>query len=144
MKQELKQKLESFTGANPFEFYGDCYWMLAPDLDICAVNRWILAQEGRLSTITALIDGEEVCVIYHYALQKCALNFKVRTKNNCLPSITPDTQSANWAEREIMDLYAVQFEGHPEPVPLIRPQQLSAGYYREVGGAEGKILRGEK
>jgi NADH-quinone oxidoreductase subunit C len=37
-----------------------------------------------------------------------------RGENACLPSLTPVWRSAEFQEREIFDLYGVQFEGHPD------------------------------
>jgi len=37
-----------------------------------------------------------------------------RAKNVCLPSLTPIWRSAEFQEREIFDLYGVQFDGHPD------------------------------
>ena len=37
-----------------------------------------------------------------------------RGENVCLPSLTPVWRSAELQEREIFDLYGVQFEGHPD------------------------------
>ena len=49
--------------------------------------------------------------------------------------------AADWIEREITDLYKVEFTGHPHPERLIRPVQLEAGMFREPGGAAGKERR---
>jgi NADH-quinone oxidoreductase subunit C len=37
-----------------------------------------------------------------------------RAENACLPSLTPIWRSAEFQEREIFDLYGVQFEDHPD------------------------------
>jgi NADH-quinone oxidoreductase subunit C len=37
-----------------------------------------------------------------------------RSKNACLPSLTPVWRSAEFQEREIFDLYGVRFDGHPD------------------------------
>jgi NADH:ubiquinone oxidoreductase subunit C len=80
-------------------------------------------------------------LIYHFVLGSTALNIKVRTQKNTIPSITPITPSANWIEREIHDLYAVEFIGHPYLERFIRPPELSIGFFRETGGEAGKQRR---
>ena len=82
-----------------------------------------------------LVDGEEVEkeetversipgyleVVYHLysvSLRHGPLILRVRTKNRTdqvsLPSLTPLWRSAEFQEREIFDLYGVQFTGHPD------------------------------
>lgn len=133
---------KTLPGVTDFEARPDGWWMDAPTLDVTALARLMLEQEARLSTMTAcMLANDETEVIYHYVFGKQAFNFRVKTCKNQLPSITPVTAAADWIEREISDLYAVLFVGHPNPARLIRPAQLAAGYFREPGGAAGKALR---
>jgi len=133
------------AGAVAFEQRADGLWMDAPDLDVVTAAQQMIQHGARLSTITGLaLEGGETQVIYHYALGTTPYNFCVRTHGNSLPSITPVTPAANWPEREIADLYAVHFTGHPNPDRLVRPSQLAPGYFREPGGAAGKAVRAQK
>jgi NADH:ubiquinone oxidoreductase subunit C len=114
---------------------------------------------GRLSTITAVvlpaavqpavvlpaavqpavvIPGDEIEVIYHYYLEHEAINLKVTTRHNALPSISAVLPAADWIEREIQDLYRITFTGHPHPDRLILPAQIEPGLLREPGGAAEK------
>ena len=142
MSEELKNLLATLPGAAPFEQRGDGLWMDAPDLDVIAAAHLMLDHGARLSTITALaLESSETQVIYHYALGGSPYNLCARTRSGSMASITPITPAANWPEREISDLYAVNFAGHPNPIRLVRPPQLQPGYFREPGGAAGKALR---
>jgi NADH-quinone oxidoreductase subunit C len=38
-----------------------------------------------------------------------------------VPTLTPVYTGANWPEREIMDLFGVIFEGHPDPRKILVP-----------------------
>lgn len=46
-----------------------------------------------------------------------------------IPSITPVMPAANWAEREARDMLGIEFDGHPEPVRLILPDDWPEGVY---------------
>jgi len=135
MNEELITMLAAVPGATPFKLHNGELWMDAPRLNMTDAAGLLLEQGARLSTMTAIaLDNSETEVIYHYAKGSWACHLRVRTIRNSLPSITPVTPAANWIEREIMDLYAVTFTGHPNPAPLLRPAQLNPGYYREPGG----------
>jgi NADH-quinone oxidoreductase subunit C len=43
---------------------------------------------------------------------------------------------ASWAERELHDFFAVAFPGHPNLAPLLRPSQLTDGFFRDAATAE--------
>lgn len=135
MSEFLETKLQALPGAGPFEKRADGVWMTAPALDVIAAARILAQQEARLSTMTAIaLEENETEVIYHYACGGWGCHLRVKTAGNALPSITPITAAADWIEREIADLYAVKFVGHPNPVRLVRPTQLEPGYFREPGG----------
>ena len=106
--------------------------MAAPNLDVLVLARCMKEWEARLSTITAaVLPDDETEVIYHYYLDRQAYNFKVPTQKNTLPSISSVLPAADWIEREIQDLYRVEFKNHPHPGRLIRPVQLEPGLFRE-------------
>ncbi len=89
--------------------------------------------EFRLSTATCLERGDgEFDVIYHFVHKSLSINIRTSTKNQHMPSLAVFLPSASWIEREIYDLYAVAFDGHPDPRPLVRPPQLPAGFFRKA------------
>ena len=45
--------------------------------------------------------------------------WRVRPKHHTLPSLANKLPLLGWYEREMMDLYGLRFEGHPEPHPLV-------------------------
>lgn len=139
---DYKSQLQSLPGATSFVQQRDGWWMAAPDLDVVAVARCMKAWEARLSTITAaVLPGDETEIIYHYFLDHQAFNFKVSTQKNILPSITPILPAADWIEREIQDLFRVEFTNHPHPNRLIRSSQMEPGLFREPGGGAKKSRR---
>lgn len=131
--------LTRLTGATAVEARRDGLWMAAPLLDVRQMAGDMYRLGARLSTISAVAQSTgETEIIYHYLLNRQAINIKVQTKNNALPSITPMVPSANWIEREIHDLYNVNFIDHPNLARLIRPRQLKNGLFREPGGAASR------
>ncbi len=139
MATELKSQIRSLPGATELIQHRDGWWMSAPALDVVAAARCMLDWEARLSTITAApLPGDETEVIYHYCLDRQCFNFKVTTQKNALPSISAVLPAADWIEREIWDLYRVEFSGRPTTERLILPARMEPGIFREPGGAEGK------
>jgi NADH-quinone oxidoreductase subunit C len=60
---------------------------------------------------------EAVYHLYSMALKQGPLVIRLRTANRSeahLPSLTPIWRSAEFQEREIFDLYGIQFDGHPD------------------------------
>lgn len=73
-----------------------------------------------LSSVTGLdlIDDGKMEVVYHtYSIDKgggaLVLKVHVDRENPTLPSLTPMWPGADFQEREIWDLYGINFEGHP-------------------------------
>jgi NADH-quinone oxidoreductase subunit C len=131
--------LENISGVTKFEQRLDGWWMSAPALDVLSVASSMLARGARLITMTGMAreDGE-TDLIYHYFLDGQAYHFRTQTHQQSEPSVAVLLPAANWIEREIQDLFAVHFEGHPSPERLVRPPQLEAGFFRRPGGAATK------
>ncbi len=73
-----------------------------------------------LSDITATDwpdDDQRHEVIYHlYSYELCEyIRLKVRVaEGEAVPSLTELWDAANWLEREVYDMFGVQFSGHPD------------------------------
>lgn len=131
--------IQALPGATRITQQRDGYWMVAPDLDVVALAKAMSQWGARLSTMTgSMLPDEETAVMYHFFLDNKGINFKVFTHKNKIASISPVLPAAEWIEREITDLFKVEFEGHPHPERLIRPLQLEPGLMREPGGAASK------
>ncbi len=135
MAAEFNELIGQIPGATPFEQRPDGLWMMAPGLDVVAMAEAMHSVAARLSTITGLTAGDgETTIVYHYCLAAHMLNIRTTTRGGAIPSITPVTKAADWAEREIGDLYGVSFVGHPNPGRLLRPPVLSPGFFRTPRG----------
>ncbi len=142
MTEDTGARLSQLLGNIPFQNRPDGIWLETEGLEVSLVARKMLETGARLSTITAISrENGETDLIYHYALDREAVNIRTTTRSNQIASIAPETPAAGWIEREIHDLYAVEFIGHPDLTRLIRPPEIPEGLYREPGGAAGKAQR---
>ena len=112
-----------------FERRRDGYW-LKEEADVKTLAQAFKKAGGRLCTISALplADGE-VELLYHFDLKGALYTVRARTRGKTAPSISGITKAAMWIEREIHDLFAVKFSGHPCLESLILPQHLERGLY---------------
>ena len=136
MNTDWQARVRALAPLATLEQHRGEWWLSSAELDVQAMARLMLALGAPLGTMTGvMLEGGETAVLYHYTLGATAINFKTRTHDNRLPSITPITRAANWIEREIHDLYRVEFVGHPGLAPLIRPEKVPPGFFREAGGS---------
>ena len=84
--------------------------------------------DGRLIAISANDVGFiGFDLIYHFDFshQEKHLHLSVKARlprdNPAITSVTDVAWSANWAERELMDLMGIEFVGHPDPRKLFLP-----------------------
>ena len=139
---DYRQILQKISGAAPMIQQRDGWWMIAPNLNVIDLASQMKKWDARFSTMTwEAVANDETIIIYHYILDRVAYNFKVTTLKNSLPSISNILPAADWIEREIQDLFKVQFINHPNPDRLIRPIQMEPGFFRQPGGAASKAER---
>ncbi|HYH21865.1 MAG TPA: NADH-quinone oxidoreductase subunit C [Azospirillum sp.] len=132
MTVDLITALKTIRGVEAVREHDGALWAEGALLDVESMGAAMAALGIRLGTITATPragDGETT-VIYHYIDERKVINFKTQTRNGVLTSLAPMVRAAAWAEREIKDLFAVDFPGHPNLVPLLRPEGFEAGMFR--------------
>jgi len=85
-----------------------------------------------LSTVTGVDLGGEIEVIYHLAYKGSivlSIRLSVSKKNPSVPTVTDLVPGAVLYEREVHDLFGVNFEGHPDLSPLMLPEEWPQGVY---------------
>ena len=129
---DLAARLAAIPGVARAQEHSDGLWISAPELDAEAMAREMKALGFRLITVTGRArDDGETTLIYHYAQRQQYVSFTTSTHGGKMPSITPTLRMASWIEREIHDFFAVEFIGHPNLVPLLRPPGVKGGFFRE-------------
>ncbi len=58
-----------------------------------------------------------------------------------VPSVTPLWGGANWLEREVYDMFGIEFQGHPDLRRILMPQEFTAFPLRKDYPLQG---RGER
>ncbi len=72
-----------------------------------------------LADLTATDEEVEPRFEIVYNLRSITRHWRIRVKCRCaesesVPTAIPVWPAANWAEREVWDMYGVKFEGHPD------------------------------
>src|SRR5512147_871267 len=114
MIPDLTTHLRSLTESGKLIQTPDGMWLDTPGLDVTRMAALANDLGMRLSTMTGIaLETGETQLIYHFVSGSTVLNFKVQTQQNSIQSIALLIPTANWIEREIHDLYGVEFVGHP-------------------------------
>ena len=73
-------------------------------------------------------DDAELEAVYHFFggwhAEGLRLRVRVPEAHPTIPSISKDWPTANWHEREAMDLFLFVFEDHPYPEPLLLEKEM--------------------
>lgn len=83
----------------------------------------------RLLTVVDYVDPDgEFEVVYHlYSMKhrhKMMVKIRLPERRPSISSVTGIWRGADWYEREMHDLFGVEFEGHPNLVPLVLPEDF--------------------
>ncbi len=91
----------------------------------------IKAFKGRCVVATAYKEQNSHVVIYHFDIDGVIINLQLKTNDSTIYSITPILKSADWAEREIREMYSVEPVGHPSNDRLFLDYGLAKGVLNE-------------
>lgn len=103
--------------------------------DIVEFTKYIFKELGlRFNIASAVDDFDGIEILYHFSLDKENLVVTVRSmiKDKADPhidTITSVTRSAWWIEREIHELFGVEFNGNPDLRRLLLPDDWPTGVY---------------
>ncbi|NIT13501.1 MAG: NADH-quinone oxidoreductase subunit C [Candidatus Dadabacteria bacterium] len=122
------QKTESFRGETTFYIASESLLNVCRALkeefdftylvDITAVDYLNTPRDARF---------EMVYVLHRFGTNyedNYRIRLKVRLDENDLTidSVTPVWSGANWLEREVFDMFGVEFSGHPDPRRILMPE----------------------
>ncbi len=98
------------------------------------VARTLIEFGARLSAISVVDLGHRgFDVVYHHSLDQAesplmiSAKAQVEREEPLIESITPLTPQADWAEREMAEMYGITFRGHPDLRHLILPPDWPKG-----------------
>lgn len=110
------------------------YLTIAPE-DVVDVVRFVFKDLGMRFNIASGVDEfQGIEMLYHFTMDKAGLVVTIRTmiRDKVHPSIatiTPVTRSAWWIEREIHEMFGVDFVGNNDLRPLLLPDDWPKGTY---------------
>ncbi len=109
----------------------DLYLSLHDKADIKAVASLFEKHTGRVITITPYVVDNGFEIAYHFDVRGVVLTVTLLTEDGTVDSITPNLKSADWAEREMQDLFNIKLIGHPNPDRLILDEKMAKGIFKE-------------
>ena len=134
----LKDLQEKFSATHE-EFRNELHCFLKPEQIVDALTLLRDAYHFELLSALTAVDyypqnNPRFHVIYQLtSLEKntaMQLRVPVNGDNPKVPTSTRVYDVANWRERELLDMFGIEFEGHPDPRRILMPE-----------GTEGHPLR---
>jgi NADH-quinone oxidoreductase subunit C len=103
--------------------------------DIVEVARFIFKDLCfRFNIASGVDDFDSFEVLYHFSLDNAGIVISVRAllkdkHDPHIDSITSVTNAAGWIEREIHELFGIEFDGNSDLRPLLLPDDWPKGVY---------------
>ena len=129
LAQEIKERFgDQITEASTY--LGQNFIIVKPDAAIPVVE--FLKLEGDFDYLVDLTAVDwpkrEARFDLVYILYSFARNERVRVKTNIADGFKPQTAvgvhlTANWLEREVFDMFGIDFEGHPDMRRILLPEE---------------------
>lgn len=128
--EKVVQVLQEQAGATCEESRGEVHLTVRAPQIVDALT--FLRDQHEFSLLSALTavdywpqESPRFHVIYQLTslTQNLSIQLRVPVDDNRtqVPTATGVFANANWREREVMDMFGVQFEGHPDPRRILMP-----------------------
>lgn len=129
IKEEFGKKVK-----NIFEKSYNRIFITIDPKDVTAFVKYIFVDlEARFNTASCVDQPDTMEILYHFMIDRAGIIISFRTtldkKDLVVDSITPIMKGAEWIEREIHELFGVDFRNHPNLKPLLLPDHWPKGVY---------------
>ena len=129
IKDKFGARIKSLAEKTPKRVYIE---ILSKDIVECA--GYLFSELGsRFSTASCIDTPDRFEILYHFSFDQEALIVSIRVfidkKDPKIGSITPLIKGAEWIEREIHELFGVDFMGHPNLKRLLLPDSWPEGVH---------------
>jgi NADH-quinone oxidoreductase subunit C len=129
--EKIVKVLQEKANATYEEFRGEVH-VFIPAGQIVDVLTF-LCDEHQFSLLSAMTavdywpqENPRFHVIYQLTSLTQKLSIQLRVAVNAsqlrMPTATSVFEVANWREREILDMFGIEFEGHPDPRRILMPE----------------------
>jgi len=136
--------ITEFAGGHIFHVKGRDILMVLTELKADGFN--FLADLTAIDNLT-LGGFERFAVSYHLLSHKTAERLTVKAyipeEKPSLPSVESLWKTADWQEREVFDLYGIKFEGHPNLIRIMNPDDFEGYPLRKDYPRLGRKERGD-
>jgi NADH-quinone oxidoreductase subunit C len=129
---EIKDKVLSIEKASEKRIYLPCEAQ-----NSFAVSKFLFGDVGCRFVIATCIDADDRFeILYHFSYDQTgcviSVNAFIRDRENpSIESIAPFLPAAEWIEREMHDVFGVDFKNHPNLERLILADDWPEGVYPE-------------
>jgi NADH-quinone oxidoreductase subunit C len=133
MDKKLEPIVQAFQekfGATHEEFRGEVHLFVEPEQIVEALTLLRDAHKFELmSALTAVDYYPQNTPRFHVIYQMSSLannaTVQIRVPVNGdqpkVPTVTRLYETANWREREVADMFGIEFDGHPDPRRILMP-----------------------
>ncbi len=129
--EKIVQVLQEKAGASYEEFRDELHIFIGPEQIVDVLT--FLRDEHAFSLLSALTavdywpqENPRFHVIYQLTSltnnNSIQLRVPVNGSQPRVPTATHVFEVANWREREVADMFGVEFEGHPDPRRILMPE----------------------
>jgi Ni,Fe-hydrogenase III component G len=107
-----------------------------------AARAALSGDRSRFMTIVAVDTGLDIELLYNLSVDGVLLTLRtsVAKEAGSMESITPVAPAAEFVEREISELFGVEFTGNPRPTNLVLPDDWPAGKRPMRGPLVGEVI----
>ncbi|MDP3730577.1 MAG: NADH-quinone oxidoreductase subunit C [Candidatus Omnitrophota bacterium] len=103
--------------------------------DITDIVRYIFKDMSfRFDTASGVDDFDSLEILYHFSHDRSGITVSLRAilkdkQDPHIDTITSITRSAWWIERELHELFGIEFDGNSDLRPLLLPDDWPKGVY---------------